>query len=210
MAPNSNPVVDALVLAAGASSRLAPHHKLLATGAAGRSLIAITLAQVQASAVRATWVVLGHQHAAIAQAIGPTNAHLIHCPDYAAGLSRSLHAGLRALPPDADAVLICLGDMPLVTPTIINALIAAFRPGDIVVPLFQSQRGNPTLWDRSLIPEMLQTTGDQGARALLHRHPTRIRTVAVPHDAVLRDADTAAALRELPGGPWHAPDGTLI
>jgi molybdenum cofactor cytidylyltransferase len=202
--------VDALVLAAGRSARMAPHHKLLAVGADGRALIAATVAGVRASAVRGVWVVLGHHGAAVARAAGDPGVGWVLCEDFDQGLSRSLRAGLLALPEGGDAVLVCLGDMPLVGPAVIDALIAAWRPGGIVVPVFEGRRGNPVLWDRGLVAEMLEASGDQGGRELLRRHADRVCAVVVADDAVLRDADTPAALRALPGGPWRAPDGTLI
>jgi molybdenum cofactor cytidylyltransferase len=204
------PVVDALVLAAGASRRLAPHNKLLARDAAGRPLIARTLAGLAGAQLREIVVVLGHQHAKAADALAQTKARLTLCPDYAEGQSHSLRAGLLALMPGADAVLVCLGDMPLIGPDPIAALIAAWCPGAIVAPAHAGHRGNPVLWDRLFIPEMLALTGDTGARALLRLHAGRVRLVDWPNDAVLRDADTPLALRSLPGGPWRAEDGTLI
>jgi molybdenum cofactor cytidylyltransferase len=203
-------VVDALVLAAGRSARMAPHHKLLAVGADGRALIAVTVAQVQASAARGVWVVLGDRQQAVARAIGDQDVHLVQCAEFGEGLSRSLRAGLLALPQDGDAVLVCLGDMPLIGAAVIDAMIAAWRPGAIVVPVFEGRRGHPVLWDRGMVPQMLQARGDRGAGGLVQRLSDRVREVVVTDDAVLRDADTAAALRGLPGGPWCAPDGTLI
>ena len=49
-------------------------------------------------------------------------------PDYAQGLSTSLRAGLAALPANVAGVVVCLGDMPLVAPSVIDRLIAAFNP----------------------------------------------------------------------------------
>jgi molybdenum cofactor cytidylyltransferase len=213
------PVADALLLAAGASTRFAPHNKLLVTGADGRALIARTAAQLARAALRSRFLVLGHQADAVAQAAADPTLHPVHCADYAQGLSRSLRAGLCALPADGEAVLVCLGDMPLIEPAIlrqmiepalVDALLAAWRPGAIVVPVHAGGRGNPVLWDRGLVPDMLVLTGDQGARGLLQRHAGRVLHIEALTDAVLRDADTQAALRAMPGGPWRAPDGTPI
>jgi CTP:molybdopterin cytidylyltransferase MocA len=64
------PVVDAVVLAAGFSQRLAPHHKLLAQGADGRALVSVTLDGLIDAGLREIIVVLGHQAEAMLAAIG--------------------------------------------------------------------------------------------------------------------------------------------
>jgi molybdenum cofactor cytidylyltransferase len=77
-------------------------------------------------------------------------------PGLRRGLAGSLKTGLTALPPEADAFVVCLGDMPLIEPAHIDRLIAAFdadRP--ICVPVHAGRRGNPVLWSRRYIPDML-------------------------------------------------------
>ena len=67
------------------------------------------------------------------------------------------------LPGQSDAVIVCLGDMPLVTGRIIHRLIAAYDADEgraIVVPTHQGRVGNPILWDRRYFPEILELTGD--------------------------------------------------
>ncbi len=81
--------------------------------------------------------------------------------------SASLKAGVAALPPDAAAVLVCLGDMPLVTGRMLDRLIDAWDTDEgrgIVVPTHQGRAGNPVLWSRSFFPEILDLAGDTGAR----------------------------------------------
>ncbi|MEJ0047378.1 MAG: NTP transferase domain-containing protein [Rhodospirillales bacterium] len=90
-------------------------------------------------------------------------------------------------------MLVCLGDMPLVTPSLLNRLLEAYDPDEgrlIVVPTHQGKRGNPVVWDRRFFAEMAALTGDTGARALLLRHAEQVAEVEVESDAVLRDFDT--------------------
>jgi molybdenum cofactor cytidylyltransferase len=114
-------------------------------------------------------------------------------------MATSLKAGLGALPSDADAVLVCLGDMPAVTPAAIGKLIGAFNPTEgrsIVVPTFGGKRGNPVLFARVFVEEMRMAEGDAGARALLSQHADAVYEVET--DAgVLADADTPAAFAAL-------------
>ena len=102
--------------------------------------------------------------------------------------------------PIVGAALICLGDMPLVEPGVLNQLVAAFAPKEgreIVLPSFNGQRGNPVLWGRRFFDELLALTGDAGARQILHRHMEFVAEVPVQSDTVLRDFDTPEALAQL-------------
>ena len=122
-------------------------------------------------------------------------------PDYAAGLSASLKAGISAVPADARAAIVCLGDMPLVTGRMLDRLVAAYDPDEgraIVAPTHQGKLGNPVLWDRRYFQDILGLTGDGGARKLLEAHAEDIAEVDIGDDAVLRDFDTLESLATLP------------
>ena len=93
--------------------------------------------------------------------------------------------------------MVCLGDMPLVTGRMIDRLLAAYDPDEgrlIVLPTFRGKQGNPMLWDRRFFPEILQITGDSGARFLLGKHIEAVAEVEMADDAVLRDFDTTDSL----------------
>ena len=194
--------ITALVLAAGRSRRAAPLHKLL-VAVRGKPMIARTVDNVLASRARPVLVVLGHEAEAVAGAIAGRPVAQVIAADHAEGLAASLRAGLAAVPAQARGVIVCLGDMPFVTGRMIDRLIAAFDPGEgraIVIPSFRGKRGNPVLWDRRFLPEMMSLSGDAGARALLDRHLAETVEVEIESDAVLRDFDTPEALAALAGG----------
>ena len=68
-----------------------------------------------------------------------------------------------------------------------------------MVPTHASRQGNPVLWDRSFVEEMMTLSGDVGARSLLKRHMVAVAEVEIPSDSVLRDFDTPESLASLPG-----------
>jgi molybdenum cofactor cytidylyltransferase len=93
--------------------------------------------------------------------------------------------------------------MPLVAGPMLDRLIAAFDPEEgraIVMPTFRGKQGNPMLWAREFLPEIMTISGDVGARHLVGRHSDRMVEVEMADDAVLRDFDTTEALKGLPGG----------
>lgn len=192
--------VAALVLAAGRSTRMGPENKLVATMPGGQSMIAQTLDNVTASAALPVIVVTGHQEGVIHQALAGRPVRFVHAAEYARGMSASLHAGIASLPDDIAAVLVCLGDMPLIDPAVLDRIIAAYDPAagrEIIIPCFQGQRGNPVLWGRRFFSELLNLSGDTGGRQILHRYPECIAEIQVETDAVLRDFDTPEALAAL-------------
>ncbi|MGY4800976.1 nucleotidyltransferase family protein, partial [Teichococcus aerofrigidensis] len=156
-------------------------------------------------------VVTGHERERVEAALAGCAVRLVAAPDYAAGLSASLRAGLAAVPEAAEGVLVCLGDMPLVTTAMLDRLIEAFDPEEgraIVLPTHAGQQGNPVLWARRFLPEMQRLTGDAGARRLLIAHAEQVAEVEL-EDAVLRDFDTPEALRAAPDFAPADPAGQV-
>lgn len=201
-APRSAPTIAAIVLAAGRSRRMAPHNKLLIADRTGKPMIARVVDNVLASRARPILVVTGHQAEHVEKTLAGKPVRFVHAPDYAEGLSASLKAGIAAMPPECAAAIVCLGDMPLVTGRIIDRLLAAYDPDQgklIVLPTFRGKQGNPMLWDKRFFAEILQISGDSGARFLLARHTETLAEVEVAEDAVLRDFDTTESLATLPG-----------
>jgi molybdenum cofactor cytidylyltransferase len=164
-------------------------------------MLARSLQAVARSQVAEIVVVLGHQADQVRQvaeqALPGRTLRFVENPDYAQGLSTSLRAGLRAVPGDADAVLVALGDMPAITSVEIDKLIAAFNPVEqraIVVPTYKGKRGNPILWARRFIPDMMTAAGDVGARHLIGENAELVREVEMAGEGVLVDLDTPEAL----------------
>ena len=197
----SAPRVAAVVLAAGRSSRMAPYNKLLVQDRSGKTMIGRVVDNILASAARPIIVVTGHLAPEIEAALAGRPVRFVHASDYAAGLSASLRAGIAAVPQEAAAAVVCLGDMPLVTGRIVDRLIGAYDPDEgraIVLPTYKSKPGNPILWDQRYFPEIAAVTGDTGARLLLGQHLEAVAEVEIGEDAVLRDFDTVESLATLP------------
>ncbi len=210
LAPRSAPTIAALVLAAGRSRRMAPHNKLLVADRTGKTMIARVVENLLSSLARPVLVVTGHMAEQVEKALGGRPVRYVHAPDYAEGLSASLKAGIAALPPDSAAVVVCLGDMPLVTGRMIDRLLEAYDPGEgrlIVLPTFRGKQGNPMLWDRRFFSEILQLSGDTGARSLVGKYAEFVAEVEMGDDAVLRDFDTPESLASLP--QRLRPEGVL-
>src|SRR5512137_2081416 len=114
-------MVAAIILAAGLSSRLGRPKLLLPLN--GRSLIRRTVEQV-ITAGGGEWeevvVVLGHEAARVQQELEGLPIRTIVNPQFAMGMSVSLIAGLHAISPQAEGVMIFLGDQPLVSTEVVR------------------------------------------------------------------------------------------
>ncbi len=190
------PRVAALVLAAGRSSRMGGANKLLAP-IGDRPMLARVIDQALASRADPVIVVTGHEAGRVEALLAGRPVAIVRNPDFAEGLSRSLRAGLEALPGEVDAALVCLGDMPAVTAAQLDRLIAAYDPAAgraIAVPARDGRRGNPVLWDKRFFPAMAAVRGDTGARHLIGEHAEWLVEVPMDDDAVLADIDTPEAL----------------
>ncbi|TMJ33032.1 MAG: 4-diphosphocytidyl-2C-methyl-D-erythritol kinase [Alphaproteobacteria bacterium] len=196
-APSAGRSVAAIVLAAGRSTRMGGPNKLLET-ISGKPLVRIAAEQALSSRASPVVVVSGHERARVEAALASLDVRLVHNPDYAQGLSTSVKAGLAALPPESEAAIVCLGDMPQVTSALIDRLIAAFDPERnalVVLPTFSGKRGNPVLWSRRFFPELMALEGDVGARHLIGAYPEVVTEVPVENAAAMVDIDTPDALR---------------
>jgi molybdenum cofactor cytidylyltransferase len=199
------PRIGALLLAAGQSRRMGGPNKLLAeipgsSPGTGVPMVARVAQRLLASRARPVVAVLGNQAEAVDAALGKLPVERVRNPDFAAGLSTSLNRGIAALPDDLDGVIVCLGDMPLITGRHLDRLIAAFNPLEgraIIVPTRRGKRGNPVLWSKRFFAEMSGLAGDVGAKHLIGEHAELVAEVEMDDDAVLVDIDTPDALEAL-------------
>ncbi|HEV8441428.1 MAG TPA: nucleotidyltransferase family protein [Methylomirabilota bacterium] len=167
----------AVVLAAGLSRRMGQSKLLLQIG--GRAVIRLTVERILSGGVDTVLMVTGAEHEALTAALAGLPVRVVVNPHPESGQSSSIRVGIEALSPEADAALIVLGDQPFLDDRIIPTLVAERRRTGkaIVAPRYRDGRGNPVLFARELFPELLDISGDQGARAVLERDPDRVALV---------------------------------
>jgi molybdenum cofactor cytidylyltransferase len=137
-------------------------------------------------------VVIGAYREAVISALDGLPVTSVVNEDWRSGLSSSIRAGIRALRPDIEAVLIVLADQPALTLELLNTLVDQYRATGalIVAPVYKGRRGNPVLFDQALFPELVAVEGDRGGRSLLERHKGDMELVETDVHAVLIDIDT--------------------
>jgi molybdenum cofactor cytidylyltransferase len=196
--PPAAPRIAAILLAAGKSARMGTNKML--SDFKGTPMVRATATQILKSAVDELVVVTGNQQADVSAALAGLKLRTVYNEHFAEGLSTSLRCGIEAVADTVDAVIVCLGDMPLIEPQLVDRLIAAFNPTEyrtIIVPTHMGQFGNPVLWGREHFVKLMALEGDRGARSLIEKLKSEAVEIESTSDAILRDADTPEQLKEL-------------
>jgi CTP:molybdopterin cytidylyltransferase MocA len=187
--------IAGIVLAAGTSSRMG-RNKLVEI-VHGKPLVRHATDAALASRLHPVLVVTGHEADAIRTALTGATVTIVHNDKFEEGLSASLRAGIAAVPEECDGAMVLLGDMPDISPALIDRLVAAFDPAHgraICVATARDHRGHPVLWGRSFFQEIAAIKGDKGARELLETHTAQVTEIESDDDAPLTDIDTQEAL----------------
>jgi molybdenum cofactor cytidylyltransferase len=188
----------AVILAAGASSRMGKAKQLLPLGES--TVLAQTLALVQSAAMHEIVLVLGASAEIIRRQLPtPQELKIVVNQAYQQGIASSLRAGLSAVDPGSEAALILLGDQPFIRPQTLDRIVEEYRRSraQIVIPVHQGQRGNPVLLDRSVFAEVMALEGDVGSRAIFASHLDGTVNVEVEDAGILLDLDEPADYERL-------------
>ncbi|MGF9757301.1 nucleotidyltransferase family protein [Microvirga sp. 0TCS3.31] len=190
--------VAAILLAAGRGTRFGEVPKLLAQ-VGGKALVRHAADAAVHSTASPVIVVTGHRADAVEAELNGLAVQVVHNPEFADGLATSLKTGFSALPPNARAAIVLLGDMPLVGANLIDALVAGWHDSGeptALVPTLNGRRGNPVVISRALQPAIETLSGDVGAGPLL-RGRSDIVEWPTADKAVVQDIDTREELGKL-------------
>jgi len=184
------PRIAAVVLAAGGSTRMGQAKQLLPI--AGQPMVRRAAQTVCQAGLAQVVVVVGAQAEPVAEALAGLPVQIVVNEAWAAGLSTSVRAGLEALRPEIQAVLMVLADQPALSTGLLEKLVARYEAtgAPIVAPLFEGRRGNPILFDRSLFDALGAVEGDRGGRELLQLYEEQVERLEIDDAAILIDIDT--------------------
>lgn len=199
--------VAILVLAAGGSARMGRPKQLLAY--AGKSLVRHVAETAMAVGEGPVVVVVGAAAGEVGAQMRDLPVQIVQNEEWERGIGSSIRAGMSALvtgPPQPTAVVILLGDQPLVTAGTIRRLIdEQARTGKpVCAAAFDGTIGPPVLVTRPLFPQLLALPDGRGAKHIWATHPDQVHAVPCPEAAT--DLDTPADYRRWSGSP--ASDGS--
>jgi molybdenum cofactor cytidylyltransferase len=193
MPPAEDKPVAGVVLAAGSSTRMGRNKLLLPIG--GEAVVRRAVRAALEADLDPVVVVLGHEAERVRAELHGLPCLAIVNPEHARGVGTSLRAGLAEVSAEAraGAVVVLLADMPFVTASSIRRVVESYRKSR--APLVLSRYGEvdapPTLYDRSLFPELLALAEGHCGKRVVRRHAHEAAVVPSPVDA-LRDIDVAA------------------
>ncbi|HEX6728652.1 MAG TPA: nucleotidyltransferase family protein [Pyrinomonadaceae bacterium] len=168
--------ISGLILGAGASQRLGQPKQLLPFG--GTTLLGWIVAQAErAVALDELVVVLGRAADQIRERVDFGNAKVVENPVFGEGCASSYRAGITALSPQSEAVMIILGDQPGIKPEVIDRLANEWLAGAAQIALcsYRGQKGHPMIFAKPLFEQLVGLHGDKAAWKLVDANPAFVQ-----------------------------------
>jgi len=184
-------MISAILLAAGESKRMGELKQLMPFGQ-NTTIVEQAIDNLLSSAVSEVIVVVGYRAEEVIKNIVGKPVKIAINPNYRQGMSTSIIAGLNLVDSRAQAVMLTLGDQPLINSQTINRLIEEFHNHDrgIAIPTYQGRRGHPIIFAIKYKEKLLELKGDIGGRQIVKDHPDDILEVAVNAGGIITDIDT--------------------
>jgi molybdenum cofactor cytidylyltransferase len=186
-------MVSAVVLAAGASTRMGQQKLLLPLG--GEPLITRVVKAVCDAGFDDVLAVVGHEHEKVLGALVDLPIRHAFNPDFATGMGSSFRTAVENLT-DSEAAMFALADQPFVTATEYRRVLEAYRQhrSPIVSVRYGEVTAPPHLFRREFFPELAVL--EHGARPVLLRHRDRTMILTFAPD-LLVDVDTPEDYEEV-------------
>ncbi|WP_422353922.1 nucleotidyltransferase family protein [Roseivirga pacifica] len=190
--------IGAVLVAAGLSSRMQGKNKMLLPFG-DKTVIEATYQQLAKAGLTKVVVVAGACFNEIRESLelGERDC-IIENVRYEEGLTTSIQAGVKELV-QVDAIMICLGDMPLLKTNDYQFLIKSFAKADktIQVPFYNKQKGNPVIFARKHFNEILNHTEMNGCSVIVKQNKAAVQQLSVSTDRFILDIDTPEEYQNL-------------
>jgi molybdenum cofactor cytidylyltransferase len=189
--------VGIIILAAGASTRMgAPKQLLLIEG---KTLIKRVNDIALDTPCYPVVTVLGANRALIKKELANVPITIIDNPQWEKGMSSSIKMGLAGTYmtlKEIDAVIFLTVDMPYISANLINDMIKKANENEeisIVACKYEngtgaSTNGIPVLFKRNMFSDLLELTGDEGAKKIILRNKEKTALIDFPDGKI--DLDT--------------------
>ena len=198
-----------IVLAAGLGSRFAGvGHKLAQTldgsGDNASTVLSMTLRNAITSGLPVVVVTTADLAPLVYQQVAARDVVVVPSQVRGRGMGDSIAAGVSARA-DAPGWLLLPADMPRVLPATLRQVAQALQTHAVAYAQYRGRRGHPVGFAAEMFSELVNLSGDEGARRLVARYPAL--AIDVDDAGALIDIDTVqdlAALRAVHGGSTPA------
>lgn len=194
-----------LLLAAGEGSRLGGYPKALLKKD-GQSLLRRFCLSAQAFDPVQTLVITGFYSKAIEDELKSLQQEGLKRLEYMRnenperGQPSSVLLGIESLRGDYDVLLIALCDQPNIgsseIETLFNQFVERSPDQEIILPMVNGQRGNPVLFSKNVIDDILKAPG-MLPRAYMDQHPKLVKRFETDNQSYVLDVDTQDDIQKL-------------
>lgn len=189
--------IGIIILAAGTSSRMGVPKQLLLIE--GKTLIKRVVEVAIDTSCYPIVTVLGANKELIKKELSKVPITIIDNPQWEKGMSSSIKMGLAGTYmtlKEIDAIIFLTVDMPFVSANLINEMIKKATENkeiSIVACQYENQKGTstlgiPVLFKRDLFNDLLELTGDEGAKKIVLKNKDKTALIDFPEGKI--DLDT--------------------
>lgn len=193
----SRKMISGIILAAGESRRMGRPKLLLPWGKT--TILEKVVDNYLKANISELVVVVGANQESIREILISKPVVIVENAQYLEGMGTSIGKGVHAAADQAEGYLVGLGDQPLITSEIIDALITVFleeHPG-IALCSYRKQQGHPVIFARKFRQALCELKGDMGGRTIISQHGAEVKYVDIGSEAILVDIDTPDDYRKL-------------
>ncbi len=187
------PKVNAILLAAGLSSRMNGPNKLLLPFHGG-AVIQSVYRGLSKSKINQITVVTGRDADQVMSSLSlRLNDQFAHNDNFELGMTSSIQSGLSRSQP-CDAIMICLGDMPWLNTADYDFLIESFLSEGgtqrILVPWYDQKRANPVIFGKNYFDDMSNHKDTNGCAQIVRDNQENVLNLNVDNDRFIKDIDS--------------------
>ena len=188
----------AIVLAAGASTRLGQPKQLLQMN--GESLLHRTVRLATGARCTPIFVVLGFEAERMQRETADLDVRVVLNPEWQSGMGSSLRSGMEALMRERQLpqkVVLLLSDQPMLSSEILFNLVkkSAETGSLLVASSYTGSLGVPAVFHKELYPDLQKVEGDKGAREVIQMYRDQTSSIDFPEGVI--DIDTVQDLELL-------------
>ena len=182
--------IAVLIIAAGYSSRMNDFKPLLPLGKT--SALKRLIETYKVHGLRHIYVVVGHRHEEIEDALKDENVTVVYNEAYDKGMFSSIQKGIGAIDERVRAFYMNPVDIPLINVQSLERLFEAYARVEkgVIYPTFLGRKGHPPLIDMKYKEHILSSDGEGGLKRVLEAFNEDAYYVSVSDQAVLMDMDT--------------------
>lgn len=193
-------MISAIVLAAGLSTRMGQHNKLLLP-INGEAIVRIVVTRLLAAGPGEVIVVLGHEKEAVKAALSGLDIKFVINDKYQEGMTSSIQAGVNVA--NGSGYMICLSDMYAIEAAEYMVLAAFFTaerqldPECICVPVFKGSKGNPVIFSNTFCEKILAHEEPEGCQGIVLENKFHLKKIDMQEPHVMQDLDYPEDYRQL-------------